>query len=312
MLNRRLIGFIALFCCFFKSYGENVNNLAVEKMLEKPVFIIRYGEMLSIPKVKQLQEKFGKPVFSFTLMGEHLSIQDQFCYTTELSRILLVGEPRVFERVRRLPLINVVSPVISLAAPLFDNRFESFIKNAEKFSQKQLQEAIQDAILLSPCNTKAYSANKLLNALSKALQNKIAYTKDQIKHNYKWDQKTFSSLKKSGAWAIGLTTLLVITNKYIDKTNIANKVPHFTGSDFLEFLNAIAVLGLLPVSYKILKNCYKILTIRPYACNQDLYKYEELLAFVQKLKAELETNGLIAFELTNGLVISKDNELIFN
>jgi len=277
-----LIGFIALFCCFFESIGENVKN-------------------------RTLTDALGKPVFIFVEVSDgHKAVQ--FSYTTELCRTLLVGEARVFEKIRCLPFINnVTNPVISLVAPLFDNRVENFIKNVESFPQRQLQEAIEDAILLSPYeyNTDAYPAGKLLNLLSGALQNKIAYLKDQIKHDYKWDQKTLGSLKKSGAWAIGLIALVVITNKYIDKTNIGNEVSN------LEGLNAIATLGLLPVSYKILKNGYKILTVRPNACNQDLDKYEELLAFVQKLKAQLEINKFITIELANGLSANlKDDQLI--
>ncbi len=284
MFNRRLIGLVALFFCSFGSIGGNVKNRTI-------------GEAL------------GKQVFVFVETSNLIQVE-KFCYTTELCRTLVVGEHRVFESLRCLPMINsVINPMIGLVTPLFDNRFENFIENVERFSQRQLQEAIEDAILLSPheYNTRAYSASKLLSFLSKALQDKIAYIKDQIKHDFKWDQKTFSSLKKSSAWAIGLTTLVVITNKYIDKTNIGNNVAS------LEFLNAIATLGLLPVSYQILKNCYKILTIRPNACNQDLYKYEELLAFVQKLKAQLETDGFITFELKNGRTATlKDNMVIFN
>lgn len=283
MFNRRLIGFIALFFCSFESIGANVKNRTIEEAL-------------------------GKRVFVFVEMSDLIQVE-KFSYTTELCRTLVVGEHRVFESLRCLPIINnVINPVINLATPLFDNRFEDFIENVEKFSLRKLQEAIEDAILLSPYeyNTRAYSASKLLIFLSEALQDKIAYVKDQIKHDFKWDQKTFSSLKKSSAWAIGLT-LVVITNKHIDKTSIGNNVAS------LEFLNAIATLGLLPVSYQILKNCYKILTIRPNACNQDLYKCEELLAFVQKLKAQLETDGFITFELENGRTATlKDNMVIFN
>jgi hypothetical protein len=285
MFNRRLIGFIVLFCCFFESSGKNVKDR------------------------RTIGEALGKPVSIFVEIT-NFNKTEQFSYTTELSRILLVGEPQVLQSVRCLPFISgLINPLISLAAPLFDNRFENFIKNIERFSQKQLQEAIEDAILLSQYeyNTKAYSASKLLNLLSKALQAKIAYTQDQIKHDFKWDQKSFSSLKKSGAWAIGLISLVVITNKYIPNTNTKNKVSN------LEALNAVATLGLLPVSYKVLKNCYKILTIDPNDCNQYLCKYEELLAFVQKLKAQLETNGFITFELANGRTATlKDNWVTFS
>ena len=279
MFNRRVIAIIVLSCCFFESIGKNMHD-------------------------RKIDENLGKPVFSFVETLNGVTVE-QFCYTTELSRILLVGEHRVFEFVRHLPIIRV----ISLAGPLFDNRFENFIKNVEKSSQRQLQEAIEDAILLSTYNTKAYSVSKLLNYLVEALQNKIVYIRDQIKHDFKWDQKSFRSMKKSVAWAIGLMACVVITNKYITHgdENIANKVSS------LEFLNAVATLGLLPVSYQVMKNCYKILTINPNACNQYLDKYEELLAFVQKLKAQLETNGFITFKLTNGRIATlKDNKLIFN
>jgi len=288
VFNRRLI---VLFCCllsFLRAFGVNMNEMS-NKMNAKEF-------------LQTIGEKLGKPVSGYVETVNFVTAE-QFFYTTELSRTLLVGEHGVFRFVRGLPIIDA----ICLAAPLFDNRFEIFIKNAEKLSQRRLLEAIEDAILLSPYNTKAYSASKLLNFLCEALQNKIAYIKDQIKHDFKWDQKSLSSMKKSSAWAIGLITLVVITNNYIDKANIENKVSN------VEFLNAIATLGLLPVSYQILKNCYKILTINPNACNQYLDKYEELLAFVQTLKAQLETNGFITFELTNGRTATlKDNALIFN
>lgn len=277
MFNRKVIAIIALSCCFFESMGKNRDDRTVG-------------------------EKLGKPVYTFIETLNCVTVE-QFCYTTELSRILLVGEPRVFEFVRCLPIINF----ISLVGPLFDNRFEDFVKNVEKSSQIQLQEAIKDALLLSTHNTKSYTVSKLLNYLVEALQKKIIYIKDQIKHGFKWDQKSFRSMEKSVAWAIGLIAFVVITNKYIGDKNIDNKVSN------LEGLNAIASLGLLPVSYQVLKNCYKILTINPNACNQYLDNYEELLAFVQKLKAQLETNGFIAFKLTNGCIATlKDNTLIFN
>jgi len=206
MFNRKALAVIALFCCFFESIGKNMDD-------------------------QTIGEKLGKPVHTFieTLNGAKV---EQFCHTTELSRILLVGEPRFFEYVRHLPIINV----ISLLGPLFDNRFKNFIKNVEKSSQRQLQEAIEDAIALRLYNTKAYSVGKLLNYLVEALQNKIAYIRD--------------------------------------------------------------------------KN-----SLSPNAYNQYLDKYEELLAFVQKLKEELETNGSITLELANGRTATfKDDDgwVIFN
>lgn len=287
MFHRKVIAIIALSCCFFESIGKNIDD-------------------------RTIGQKLGKPVSSFVEMSDFITVQ-QFCYTTELSRILLVGEPRVLGLVRCLPLVNnVINPVINLVSLIFNNRFvnnrfETFINNAEEFSQIQLQEAIEDAILLSTYNTEAYSASKLLNYLVEALQEKVVCIKDQIKHDFKWDQKSFRSIKKSGAWAIGLIAFVVITNKYIGDTNIENKVSN------LEGINAIAFLGLFPVLYQVLKNCYKTLTINPNAYNQYLDKYEELLAFVQELKAQLETNGFIDFKLTNGCIATlKDNELIFN
>jgi len=274
MFNLRLLAIIALFCCFFESMGQNMS-------------------------FRKIEENLGKPVHTFveTLDGV---IVEQFCHTTELSRILLVGEPRVFETVRHLPLISG----ISLAGPIFDNRFEDFIKNVEKSSQRQLQEAIEDALLLSTYNTKAYSVSALLNYLIEALQKKIVYINAQIKHDYKWDQKSFSSMKKSGALAVGLEAFIVLINKYAIIEDRASN---------LNFLKAMASLSLLPVSYYVLKNGYKLLTINPNASTQYLDKYEGLLAFVQKLKAQLETNGFITFQLANGRIATvQDNELIFN
>jgi hypothetical protein len=282
MFNRKVATLVTLSFCFFESIGKNMDNQTLDK-------------------------KLGKPVSSFVRMLD-LTITDQFKYTTELSRILLVGEPRAFETVRTTPLIKDLIVVAQLFNYLFfANRFEKFIKTGEKCSKSQLQEAIKDAAILTTYNTNAYSANKLLDYLSKALQSKIGYIKDQIKHDSKWDQKSFSSLKKSGALALGLTAFVVITNKYIGDPNIESKVSS------LEFLSAIATLGLLPVSYQVLKNCYKVLTINPNASTENLDKYEELLSFVQKLKEQLETNGFINFELNNGRTATlKDNKVIFN
>lgn len=277
MLIKKLIAAAALLLCFFESIGKNMDN-------------------------QSLGKKLGKPVSVFIKTIDFIPT-DKFYYTTELSRILLVGEPQVFETIRAIPLINLTMTF----APLFnnrffDNRFEKFVKNGEKWSQSQLQEAVEDAIVLTAWNTNAYSVSKLLDHLSEALQYKIGNIKEQIKHEFKWDQKSFSSLKKSGAWAVGLTVLIVITTKYIGDNTIGNEVSYLDG------LNAIASLGLLPVSYQVLKNSYKILTINPDACNQYLNKYEELLAFVQKLKEQLKTNGFIALTLRNGNTATIKND----
>jgi hypothetical protein len=135
-----------------------------------------------------IDKKLGKPVSSFVRTVDFMPT-DTFYYTTELSRILLVGEPRAFETVRAIPLINL----IFLAAPLFnnrlfDNRFKKFIKNGEKYSQSQLQEAIEDAVVLTTYNTNAYSVSTLLNYLSKALLSKIGDRMDQIKSNENLDK----------------------------------------------------------------------------------------------------------------------------
>ncbi|MDR3550572.1 MAG: hypothetical protein P4L31_04105, partial [Candidatus Babeliales bacterium] len=87
MFNRKVIAIIALSCCFFESIGNNMNNQTIDK-------------------------KLGKPVSSFIRMVDFIAT-DKFYYTTELSRILLVGEPRVFETVRGIPLINLMM----IAAP---------------------------------------------------------------------------------------------------------------------------------------------------------------------------------------------------
>lgn len=139
------------------------------------------------------------------------------------------------------------------------------------------------------------------------VQKKIVYIKDQIKHDFKWDQQSVRSMQKSSAWAIGLIAFVAITNKYISNNNTENTVSN------VEALNAVATLGLLPASYCVLNNSCKILTINPNACNQHLHKYEELLVFAQELKAQLEANGFIDFKLTDGRIATlKDNKVIFN
>ena len=160
-----------------------------------------------------IDKKMGKPVSSFIQTLNYVPTET-FYYTTELSRILLVGEPRVFETVRAIPLINV----IMIAAPLFnnrlfDNRFKKFIKNGEKCSQSQLQEAIEDAVVLTTYNTNAYSVSTLLDYLSQALQSKVGYIKDQIKCDENLDkyeellsfvQKLKEQLKTNGSITLTL------------------------------------------------------------------------------------------------------------
>lgn len=154
-----------------------------------------------------LNQKLGKPVFSFIEITDFI-LSERFVYTTELSRILLVGEPRVFETIRCIPLINLVMQgPLFIFNTLFNNRFftgrfEKFIKNSDKYSQAQLQEAIEDVVVLTTYNTNAFSVSRLLDYLSNALESKIGYIKEQIKYDSKWDHKSFRALKngRTGCW----------------------------------------------------------------------------------------------------------------
>ena len=164
-----------------------------------------------------IDQKLGKPVSRFVVLTNFgASISERFVYTTELSRILLVGEPRVFETVRHIPVIDsLMGLVAQFNGWFFYNRFEKFIKNGEKCSQGQLQEAIEDAVILTTYNTNAYSVSRLLDYLSEALQSKIGYIKEQIKYDSKCDHKSFSALKKWCALAVIQTTFVVVMNEYI-------------------------------------------------------------------------------------------------
>lgn len=283
MFIKRALSIIILSCCLFKSLP------------------CAFVEALSQNKHdRQIDKNLGKPVFSFAHALNGM-IMNQWFYTTELSRILLVGEPKIFETIRYWPLVHIMSE----AGPLFDNRFENFIKNVGQLPQEQLKEAIKDAILLSPYSTKAYSASALLDHLIEALQNEILYTKCQIQHDFKWDQKSLNYMKKSVALALGCIATKAISS-FIATNDVA------TEYNASELLDAIAMLGVLPASYRILNGCYKVLAIDPNACNQYLETYEELLSFVQKLKVQLEANGFITFKLTNGCIATlKNNKLIF-
>jgi len=251
-----------------------------------------------------LNQKLGKPVSGFVLLSYYGDrIVERFVYTTELSRILLVGEPRVFESVRGIPVIDsLMGLAVLFYRWFFYNRFEKFIKNSEKCSQAQLQEAIEDAVILTTYNTNAYSVSKLLNYLSEALQGKIGYIKEQIKYDSKWDHKSSSALKKWGALAAGFTVFVVVMNKYLGDNNI-ERIEGLTA-----IATSIATLGLLPAWYQVLKNCYKILTTNPNANDENLCKYEELLFFVQELKEQLKTNGFIVFTLRNGHTATIPND----
>ena len=70
--------------------------------------------------LEQLKRGLRIPVSSFVHTVD-FHVMDQWYYTTELSRILLVGEHRFFEHVRYVPAIG---GLLSLPGPLFDNRFE--------------------------------------------------------------------------------------------------------------------------------------------------------------------------------------------
>jgi len=232
---------------------------------------------------RQIDKDLGKPVFSFVHRTNGFPCQQWF-YTTELSRILLVGKHKVFKTIEYLPLVNILACV----APLFDNRFEDFIGHVGTSSQKRLQEAVKDVIVLSRYNTNAYSVGTLLDHLVEALEGKIVYTKDQIERGFKWDQKYVHYMQKSIALALGLTAVITTAEGY----------------DELSYVRSIAALGLLPASYKMLKGCYKVLTTDPNASNKYLEKYEDLLVFVQKLKAQLEESGAIVFTLANGRIVT--------
>jgi|GEM_PF-1504594 len=248
---------------------------------------------------EQLENYFGRPVFSYVHLVD-FNVVDQWLYTTELSKILLVGDNLVFDSMKEIP---VAGSVLRLIEPTYknrfcDTRFESFIKNVEKSSQQELQEAIGDAILLSSASTQAYSAPQLLDYLIKALQNKIIVIKNQIKHDFKYDQKSLQSMKKSVVSVIVLMACVAITNKYCssDDNTVNKTVSNATA------LNSLAFLCLLPASYKLLKDCYALLMIDPNAYNQYLDEYQKLLIFVKKLKIELKNTRALSFKLATGCI----------
>ncbi len=247
---------------------------------------------------KELDKKLGKKVFSF-IQGLNGAVTDKWFYTSELSRILLVGEPKIFESIRWYPIIDA----FCIMGPLFDNRFDAFVKNVKQYSQQELEEAIQDALLLFQYSSKGYTPNKLLDHLIEDLQNTIKH----IEHNYVWDQKSCSSLKKSASWLVGLIAVIAITNRYaVHNNKITSKAVA------LESCNNLATLSCIPLSYKLLQDSYNVLTIDPHVDNQYLHRYEALLLFVQRLKLELSTNGCITFKLASGCVATiNDNQLTF-
>lgn len=240
---------------------------------------------------KQLDKNLGKRISSFTS-----SLGDSFYYTTKLSRILLVGEHRAFESVQWLPVINS----LSILGPLFHNRlynsrFDKFITHVEKSSQNSLKEAIKDAVLLAPYNSKAYWADDLLDYLVEVLEKKIAEIAD-INDGCVFDPRSLHCMKKY----MVVTALLMGVSYMTDSPDSKNSN--------LEFINSLSSLGLIPSSYKLLKSSYNTITIYPQHKKKYLNKYEELLSYVQALKQELAINGCVVFELSNGLTaILEDN-----
>lgn len=271
MLSKKIIVTISLLCCFFKNIQGGINR-------------------------EQLEEKLGKPVYNFVHLID-FSVADEWLYTTELSKILLVGEGPIIEFSRCLPIVgSCIVPLFGRIYSNCDNRFENFVENIGKVSQQKLREAIQDTLLLTGGSTKAYSMSKLLHNLEDTLQSKIGLIQDQIKFDFKYDQESLYSMQQSLAYAAGLIVAISLTNTYINHVdkNVDNK------TSFVEFLNSIAVLGLLPVSYQIFKNSYDVLTKDPHVLNQYLKEYQDLLEFVQNLNSQLKTDGCITFKLDNG------------
>jgi len=250
-----------------------------------------YNSSAGVFTPKKIGKNLGKLVSSYVYVGEWGAVLDQWFYTTKASKLLLAGEQ------------GMLGSLLS-SSRFFDNRFKTFTNNAIKYSQKKLQEAIKDTILLSPYSTRAYSVSTMLDYLVDVLQSRIVYVKNQIKHDSRWDQKTLHYMKNSFVRVVVLMVFSSILNKYVthDDVGIKHKMSH------LELLQAITSLGIFYTSYEVLKGCYKVLTTDPNAYNQYLEKYEELLVFVQNLKIQLEANGYITFKLANGRIATLKSE----
>lgn len=243
---------------------------------------------------EQLENYFERPVFSYTHMID-FHVVDQWLYTTELSKTLLVGGSTFFHVMRDVPGIGILSSAVE---PIFDNRFsdtrfESFIENVGKFSQQELQEAIQDAILLSSASTRSYTTPELLNYVIAALEDKIDLIENQIRHDFKYDQKLLLSIKKSCAVLVGLIAIVATTSKICSCDHIKKNTAVALGR-----VKTFAGLCLLPASYKVLSS-YNVLTKSPNAYNRHLNEFKELLTFVLNLQKDLKETGTIRFTLAN-------------
>jgi len=274
MLSKKIILTVGLLSCFFENIQGAMNR-------------------------EQIENKLGKPVNSFVLQVD-FHVTDHWFYTTELSKILLVGEGPVIEICRRVPFFgaSLVPSILTIISPVIDNRFEDFVENVGKFSQRKLREAIQDTLILTGGSSKAYSMSSLLYYLQDALQTKIDLIENQITFDFRYDQESFYSMQKSVALVASLIAFISVANRYItcDDQKIGSKVSH------LEGLHALASLSLIPISYTVLKNSYKVFTKDPNARNQYLHEYKDLLDFVQNLNFQLQTDGCIVFTLDNGNV----------
>jgi len=293
MFHKIKMTVLVIFCCFFQDAQGNFSR-------------------------EQLENYFGRPVSSYQHLVDFIVV-DEWLYTTDLSKILLVGDNVIFDSMKEIP---VAGAVLRLIEPIYknrfcDTRFENFIKNVEKSSQQELQDAIRDAILLSSASTQAYATPQLLDYLIAALQNKIIVIKNQMKHDFKYDQKSLLSMKKSAVSVIVLMACVAITNKNCssDDNTVNKTVSNATA------LNSLAFLCLLPASYKLLKDCYAVLMIDPNAYNQYLDEYQKLLIFVKKLKIELKNTGALSFKLATGCkatvkiqdtILGSDEGLVFD
>lgn len=250
MFGKKIIVIVGLLCCFFEHAQSGMNREQLEIKLGKPVY------------------RFVQPL-DYTLIIDDYEFRDYCLYTTELSKILLVGE----------------------------NRFDDFIESIGKSSQKQLREAIQDTLLLTGGSSKAYSMSKLLYYLEDILQRKIDFIENQIKFDYTYDQESVFAAQKSFTVAVALIVFASVAQAYIpsdaknsNNTNVSNA----------EGLYSLAILGLIPALYIVLKNSYEVLTKNPRAHNQYLKEYQDLLEFVQNLIFELKEKSCISFTLDNG------------